>query len=68
MNIGRDLYSPYHGVDGWDLIEQDWNPDNDVATLVYERTLIGQPTQIATLEMPQPTNPSHIGWAERSGH
>ena len=27
---------PRHGVDHWDLVEYEWDPETNVATLVYE--------------------------------
>lgn len=54
-----------HGVDGWVLVDMDWNPDTGIA--VYDFVQVdGQGKYIgsATATVRQPYHPSHEGWSE----
>ncbi len=62
MSIVVEEYAPQHGVDGWDLVEQDWNPDNGVATLTYERVVPKQAPEVFVKRVRQPIGPQHEGW------
>jgi hypothetical protein len=31
-----DWYGPTHGVDNWQLVEYEWDPETGVATMLYE--------------------------------
>lgn len=55
-----------HGVDGWELTDADYNEKTGVMQLDYERA---DPetgvTQTCTRFRAHPTQPVHVGWADR---
>lgn len=51
-----------HGFDGWELQHMSWDPETGMATLQYERVVTGKLVETAEREIPQPTDPKHVGW------
>jgi hypothetical protein len=54
-----------HGVDGWELVEMDWNPDDGVSYFLYERTITGVGVETRVVYREQPTTFRHDGWWDR---
>lgn len=53
-----------HGVDGWDLVEYEWDPKTGLGHYLYEREVNGSIVN-TRLVKPQPVNETHIGWYMR---
>ena len=53
------------GVDGWELVEMDWSPDDGMSCFQYERTISGVGVELAVVWRPQPTTFRHEGWWDR---
>lgn len=54
-----------HGRDGWELVEYEWDEDDGVGRLTYERvrTDTGE-IQSFTRSVAQPSRRGHDGWEE----
>lgn len=54
-----------HGVDGWVLVDMDWNPDSGLAVYDYvQYDNKGKFLAAASAIVLQPYNHSHEGWHE----
>lgn len=53
------------GVDGWELVDMEWSPEDGVSCFQYERTIPGEGIELAVVWRAQPTRFRHEGWWER---
>lgn len=53
---------PRNGIDGWSLVEYDWNEKTGVAHLEYERVLEDGTVEQRGISVHQPAGPMRPGW------
>lgn len=54
-----------NGVNGWELIEYEWNATTGVAKFNYTRKIVSEEetkTEARSLTRCQPCGPQHVGW------
>lgn len=54
-----------NGVDGWVLIDMDWDPEDGMSCFQYERAIPGEGVELAIVWRPQPITFTHRGWWQR---
>lgn len=52
-------------VDGWELIDMEWYPEDGMSCFQYERLIPGEGVELAIVWRPQPITFRHVGWWER---
>lgn len=51
-----------NGVDGWELVDYDWNPETGFGRFEYERELQNGVIEQYVCVRAQPAGPQHEGW------